>query len=120
MEWINPEYKVREPEEVIRDNGVLKSLSDRGSDSSLYDISLLPLATGRELYVDTKDGKVYSGVVKCLATKQKDKVNASNIVINVYKDICFQFMVLFSDGTWVDARGNYAKTQLKVVSRRNR
>lgn len=120
MEWINPEYHVRDKDKVVNDNGILTELTSVGKDSSLYSIELLPTVTRDELYVSTKDGKLYHGAVKCLATGRKDKVGSRNIVVNVCDDRFFQFMVLFADGTCADARGMYARTQLKIVSRRVR
>lgn len=123
MEFIDKTIGIRSKEQILAANKVLTSLDDFGTDTSLYDISLLDMITKKEYYVRTRDGRIYNGSVKCAMTKQKDSLSRCKFVINVTemdgKEV-FQFMLLFPDGTWIDARGQYAATRLKIVQRRSR
>lgn len=123
MEFIDSTVGIRSNEQILQANKVLNSLNDYGTDTSLYDISLLDNVTSKEYYVRTRDGRIYNGSVKCTETKQKDNLNRCKFVINVLtvadREV-FQFMLLFPDGTWIDARGQYAATRLRIVQRRSR
>ena len=123
MEFIDQAVGIRSNEQILQANHVLSSLDKYGTDTSLYDISLLDMVTNKEYYVRTRDGRIYNGSVKCTETKQKDNLNRCKFVINVLtiagKEV-FQFMLLFPDGTWIDARGHYAATRLRIVQRRRK
>lgn len=124
MEYIDKAVGIRTNDEILAANNVLMSLDEYGEDTSLYDIGLLDTVTSKEYYVRTKDGRIYNGSVKCSETKQKDNLSKCRFVVNVVKTVggreVFQFMLVFPDGTWIDARGRYAATKLRVVQRRAR
>lgn len=125
MEYIDKSVGLRTEEEIEKVNGILDSLDKYGTDTSLYSMELIHQITDKEKYVLTKDGKLYNGAVKCLQTKQKDKLVSKDVKIVVHVDDnntpkYFQFMVWFNDGTQIDARGYYARNSLKVVSNRGR
>lgn len=123
MEYIDQTVGLRSQEEIVSSNEILDSLDMYGYDTSLYDIRLLEEANkDNQKYVLTKDGKIYNGSIKCIQTKQKDKIS-SNMVCVVVKELpnkekALQFVYPFNDGTVIDARGMYARTNLKIVRRR--
>jgi len=96
------------------------SLDTYGKDTSIYDIGLLSSIEDKDLYVNTKDGKVYHGTLKDKETGEKFSIDKSKFRIIVHRDegvdaYC-QIVVLLGIDV-MDARGSYAKS-LSVVSKR--
>ena len=122
MEWIDPKTGIRSEEEIMKANKILSSLSLIGEDSSLYDSKLVNLVTKDDLYILTSNGKVYpGGSVKCKQTKQKDKIEKNTIKPVLNEDSnTLQFIAFFKDGTMIDARGHYARNNLKMIRRGKR
>ena len=120
MEWFNPKAAIKTAEELYEITDVQEDLNEYGKYTSLYDIKLLPKVNKDELYIMTSEGKAYEGdTIKCKATKQKDKIRVGSIYPVVNPDNgTFQFKARFDDGTGIDARGEYAKTQLKIIQKR--
>lgn len=120
MEWINPDAPVIDQETLLASTEVLTDLADVGEYTSLYDIKLLKEVKESDAYIMTADGKAYVGhTIKCKQTKQKDKIVKSTITIVVSEsEPVFQFVATFPDGTAFDARGEYARNNLKIVQKR--
>lgn len=121
MEWINPEHEQRDPEQIVADTEVCQRLDAYGNDTSIYAIDLLPELNQKEVYVLTSDGRVYpGGSVKCMQTQQKNKITKDTVRVVVDKqNNVFQFIAVLDD-TMIDARGNYARTQLKSIRKGKR
>jgi hypothetical protein len=105
--------------EVVNRNGILTNLNDYGVDTSVYHISLLPTITKDEFYVVTSDGKIREGAVRDTNLRTKDKVVVRlGITTESKVPVAFQFIMEFSDGSQIDARGEYARKYLKIMSKR--
>ena len=119
MEYVDRNTGVRNQKDILQQNKVLTTLDEYGEDTSLYDIALAKSLTEKDLYVLTKDGRLYSGTIKCDKTKQKDKLEDCKFALNVIElddySRVFQIMLQFPDSTWIDARGHYARTHLRIV-----
>lgn len=125
MEWINPEYGTnRTRDEIISDNGIKMSLDEYGSNTSLYAASLAPNITYKDMYIMTIDGKAYPGdSVQCIKTKTKDVITNKtvNVIISSMNGVSvLQFIAFFKDGTQIDARGDYARTSLRIFKKKKR
>lgn len=125
MEWINPDYSTdRTRDELIADNGIKMSLDEYGANTSLYSASLAPNITYKDMYIMTRDGKAYPGdSVQCIRTKTKDVLTNKtvNVIINNMDGVSvLQFMAFFKDGTQIDARGDYARTSLRIFKKKKR
>jgi hypothetical protein len=119
MEYPNSTGK-RTQEEILKANGILYDLDAVGKDTSLYSLSILNKVTNDDLYVLTKDGKIKTGGIKCVKTKQKDKLVSGMVkVVIVPKYDCFMFVATMPDGTDFDARGQYARTSLRIIRKKS-
>ena len=119
MEYIDRNTGIRNQKDILQQNKVLTTLNEYGEDTSLYDIALAKQLTENDLYVLTRDGRVYNGTIKCDRTKQKDRLKNCKFALNVLEldngSCVFQIMLQFPDSTWIDARGYYARTHLHIV-----
>lgn len=121
MEYIDNTTGIRNQNDILQHNSVLTTLNVYGEDTSLYAANLLDNVTDKDLYVLTKDGRIAKGTVKCSKTKQKDDLAKCKFAINMVKlsdgNEAFQILLGFPDGTWIDSRGHYARTHLRIVRR---
>jgi hypothetical protein len=119
MKYIDP-IGIRPQEEIVKVNGILHDLNAIGDDTSLYTLSLLDKVTNDDLYILTRDGKIRTGGIRCLKTGQRDKVIRGTVkIVIVPKYNCFMFVATMPDGTEFDARGQYARTSLKIIRKRD-
>lgn len=102
--------------------GELDSLDAYSKETSLYPMHLLDKVTAKDLYVVTKNGRAYVGsTIKCKETNEKEVLSKDSIAIIVDEENnVFQFVLAFKDGSNTDARGEYARNQLKIVQQRKR
>jgi len=124
MEWINPAHGKQRTDldEILKTNMLLLTLDSIGTDTSVYSGTLYNSVEDKDFYLITTDGKLFDGSVSCNKTRQKDRVTNRMIRINTVlgdagEVVAFQFVVLFKDGTMIDARGDYARTSLKIIRR---